>query len=111
MTILDRLKLELANKQYFNDFEYEVFLAENGLKDIKADYDKATNQLALLQTVRDIFEALSNNIELFMKVQTEFTTVSSAYSNLNDRINNIEKRIAELPNYQATKTFTCLYYN
>lgn len=48
----------------------------------------------------------------YMKIQTEFTTVSSAYKNLRDRIDELEKRIAELPNYEAVApTITCLYYN
>ena len=107
MTNLERLKLELAHKDYFTDTEFRVFLEENGLD---ADYTK--NQLELLQTVLAIFQALINNIELYMKIQTEFTTVSSAYKNLRDRIDELEKRIAELPNYEAVApTITCLYYN
>ncbi len=56
---------------------------------------KAENQLELLQTDLAIFQALINNIELYMKIQTEFTTVSPAYKNLRDRIDELEKRIAE----------------
>ena len=111
MTNLERLKLELAHKDYFTDTEFRVFLEENGL-DADYTYNKAQNQLELLQTVLAIFQALINNIELYMKIQTEFTTVSSAYKNLRDRIDELEKRIAELPNYEAVApTITCLYYN
>ena len=81
MTNLERLKLELAHKDYFTDTEFRVFLEENGL-DADYTYNKAENQLELLQTVLAIF-------------QTEFTTVSSAYKNLRDRIDELEKRIAE----------------
>ena len=81
MTNLERLKLELAHKDYFTDTDYT--------------YTKAENQLELLQTVLAIFQALINNIELYMKIQTEFTTVSSAYKNLRDRIDELEKRISE----------------
>ena len=81
MTNLERLKLELAHKDYFTDTYYS--------------YNKAENQLELLQTVLAIFQALINNIELYMKIQTEFTTVSSAYKNLRDRIDELEKRISE----------------
>ena len=94
MTNLERLKLELAHKDYFTDTEFRVFLEENGL-DADYTYNKAENQLELLQTVLAIFQALINNIELYMKIQTEFTTVSSAYKNLRDRIDELEKRIAE----------------
>ena len=81
MTNWERLKLELAHKDYFTDTDYT--------------YNKAENQLELLQTVLAIFQALINNIELYMKIQTEFTTVSSAYKNLRDRIDELEKRISE----------------
>jgi len=64
MTNLERLKLELAHKDYFTDTDYT--------------YNKAENQLELLQTDLAIFQALINNIELYMKIQTEFTTVSPA---------------------------------
>ena len=74
--------------------QFRVFLEENGL-DADYTYNKAENQLELLQTVLAIFQALINNIELYMKIQTEFTTVSSAYKNLRDRIDELEKRIAE----------------
>lgn len=111
MTNLDRLKLELANKDYFTDEEYTVLLDENGL-DSKGDYKKESNQLSLLQTVLAVLEALSNNIELYMKVQTEFTTISSAYENLNMRIDVLNKKIAELPSYEPTaKTITYIFCN
>ncbi len=31
MKVLDRLKLELNNKDYFNDEEYTIYLEENDL--------------------------------------------------------------------------------
>jgi hypothetical protein len=64
MTNLERLKLELANKSYFTDTEYAVFLEENGLDSTKT-YDKQTNQLPLLQTVLAILQALQNNLDLY----------------------------------------------
>lgn len=111
MTNIERLKLELANKQYFTDEEYTVFLEENGLE-ASETYSKEKNQLDLLETVLAILEALSNNIELYMSIQTEFTTTSSAYESLNNRISALEKKIAELPNYEASaKAITYLFCN
>lgn len=111
MTNLERLKLELANKQYFTDDEYTVFLDENGLNATDT-YNKEDDQLELLQSVLAVLNSLSNNIELFMKIQTEFTTVSSAYANLAKRIDTLEKKIAELPNYQSTApTITYMFCN
>ena len=43
MQNLDRLKLELNNKEYFTEEEYSIFLNENGLDPI-AKYDKSTMQ-------------------------------------------------------------------
>lgn len=112
MTIIDRLKLELAHKDYFTDTEFNAFLSENGIDDSSITYDKSVHQLALLTTVRDILEALSNNIELYMRIQTEFTTVGSAYANLEKRIDAIEKRIEQLPTYEPTaKSFSYIYFN
>lgn len=43
MTVLERLKLELNNKEYLTDAEYIQFLTENNLISTDA-YDKATMQ-------------------------------------------------------------------
>lgn len=111
MTNLERLKLELAHKSYFTDEEYIVLLDENGLV-ANDTYNKATNQLELLQTVISILQALTNNIDLYRNIETEFTTTSSAYKNINDRIDELNKRIAQMPSYEPTaQTITYLFYN
>ena len=43
MTNLERLKLELAHKDYFTDTEFRVFLEENGL-DADYTYNKAVSR-------------------------------------------------------------------
>ncbi len=43
MTVLERLKLELSNKEYFTDQEYTTFLQENNLT-ATDNYDKTTMQ-------------------------------------------------------------------
>jgi hypothetical protein len=111
MTNLERLKLELANKSYFTDTEYAVFLEENGLDSTKT-YDKQTNQLPLLQTVLAILQALQNNLDLYRIYNTEFVTQGQAYSALSKQIDSISKRIAELPYYAPTaKTITYMFSN
>jgi hypothetical protein len=111
MTNLERLKLELANKSYFTDTEYAVFLDENGLDSTKT-YDKQTNQLPLLQTVLAILQALQNNLDLYRNLNTEFVTQGQAYSALSKQIDAISKRIAELPYYAPTaKTITYMFSN
>lgn len=111
MTNLDRLKLELSNKQYFTDSEYSVFLEENGL--ISTDtYAKSPDEIYLLQTVIAILQALTNNIDLFRSIETEFVTTSSAYKNLKDRIDELYKRISLMPSYHSVNsTITYLYHN
>ena len=96
MTVLDRLKLELANKEYMTDTEYIVFIKENNL-DETTTYDKATMQKELLLTVLDILEVVSNDVDIMRKVETEFTTTSDAYKYLEKRIAQIKDRIASLP--------------
>ena len=96
MTVLDRLKLELANKEYMTDTEYIVFIKENNL-DETITYNKATMQKQLLLTVLDILEVVSNDVDIMRKVETEFSTTSDAYKYLEKRIAQIKDRIASLP--------------
>lgn len=111
MDNLSRLKLELSHKSYFSDEEYCIFLSENGL--IATDtYDKQKDELYLLQTLVAILQALSNNIDLYMRITTEFTSQSSAFSNIRTRIDELNKRIALIPTYESTaNTITYLFHN
>lgn len=96
MTVLDRLNLELGNKEYLTDIENIVFLSENNL--VNTDlYNKATMQKQLLLTVVDILEVVANDVDIMRKVETEFTTTSEAYKYLQERIQNIKDRIASIP--------------
>lgn len=96
MQNLERLKLELANKEYLTDDEYIVFLTENSLSPTTT-YDKSTMQKQLLLTVLDILEVVSNDVDIMRKVETEFTTTSDAYKYLEKRIAQVKDRIASLP--------------
>lgn len=98
MTVLERLKLELNNKEYLTDTEYTQFLKENGFDTaIMPEYDKTSMQKALLLTVIDILEVVSNDVDIMRRVETEFTTTSDAYKHLQERIQNIKDRIASIP--------------
>lgn len=98
MTILERLKLELGNKEYFTDEEYTVLLKENGLAPSNM-YDKAIHQRDLLLTVLDILNTLSNDINTFRKLEDGDTgfSQSSAYTLLRQRIEDVKSRIATIP--------------
>lgn len=98
MDILTRLKLELGNKEYFTDEEYKQFLQENNFDIITLPtYDKLTMQKDLLYTAIDILEAVSNDVDIMRKVETEFATTSDAYKHLQNRIQQIKDRIASIP--------------
>ena len=95
MTNLERLKLELNNKEYFTDGEYTIFLEENNLNSAD-EYNKSTMQRELLWTVVDVLESLANDVDLMRKIKTEFTTTTEAVKFLNDRIERIKARIENL---------------
>lgn len=109
MTVLERLNLELANKEYLTDEEYKVLLAENSLTSATS-YDKATMQKQLLLTVLDILEVVANDVDIMRRVETEFTTTSDAYKHLQERIQNIKDRIAGIPDSEEEYSPFSLMY-
>lgn len=96
MKVLDRLKLELNNNEYFNDLEYSQYLTENKLNP-DDDYLKETMQRNLLLTVLSVLETLSNDTDLFRTVKTEFLTTGDAAKYLEQRIQKLKEKIATLP--------------
>lgn len=108
MKTLDRLKLELSNKEYFSDTEYTQYLSENNLT-ANADYDKSTMQRDLLYTVIDVLESVSNNVDIMRRVETEFATIGDASKHLETRIAKIRKRISELPDNEQDGCFSLLF--
>ncbi|MCI1951204.1 MAG: hypothetical protein LKJ50_00465 [Clostridiales bacterium] len=96
ITVLDRLKIELNNKDYYSDNTYSMYLDENGL-DSTANFNVITMKKSLYQTVYDILDSLANNIDLFRSVETEFTTTSEAYKYLQERLNDIQAKILSIP--------------
>ena len=93
---LERLKIELNNRPYYSDDIYNMYLSENNL-DPEDTYNKKTMQKRLLYTVLDVLESLSNDINIFRSVETEFTTVSDAYSELHKRLYALQRRIDSVP--------------
>ncbi|AKA71207.1 hypothetical protein [Clostridium scatologenes] len=97
MKVLERLKLELSNRQYFSDTEYTTFLSENNLNATN-DYDKAIMQRNLLLTVLDVLEALSNDVDMMRKLNNDdIMSASEAYKYLDLQKQNIKQRIAAIP--------------
>lgn len=96
MQVLDRLKMELSNQQYFADNQYIQFLTENNLTPTD-EYDKATMQKLLLFTVIDVLEAVTNDIDLMTGISTEFSNIGQAYEFLEARIQQVKDKIAAIP--------------
>lgn len=113
MNVIDRLKMELGNKEYFTDEQYIQFLIENDFDPNLVGsllYDKTTMQKQLLFTVLDILEAVCNDVDIMRRVETEFTTTSGAYTYLKERIQSVKDRIASIPNAEEEYSdFTLMY--
>jgi hypothetical protein len=95
MTNLERVKLELGGKDYFTNDALEVLLTENGLTS-SADFE-AKDKKKILATVLDVLNALMNNLDVYMKTETEFSNTSIAANHLQDRINTLERKINIIP--------------
>lgn len=106
MIVLDRLKLELSNKEYFSDEQYAQFLTENSLTDTDI-YDKSSMQRNLLLTVLDVLEAVSNDVDIMRSVQTEFSTESAAYKWMANRIQQVKDKIATIPDPDEEENASC----
>lgn len=106
MQILDRLKMELSNQEYFSDEQYTQFLLENGLS-ATAEYNKETDQRQMLLSALDILEAVSNDIDIMRQTITEFTTTSQAYKYLEKRIQNLRDKIASIP--EPEEEYSCFH--
>lgn len=104
MQIIDRLKMELSNQEYFSDEQYTQFLLENGLS-ATAEYNKETDQRQMLLSALDILEAVSNDIDIMRQTITEFTTTSQAYKYLEKRIQNLRDKIASIP--EPEEEYSC----
>lgn len=94
MTNLQRLNIELNEKKYFDNWEevYTEILDENGL-DAEEIYSKENNHVSMLESVYAVLQSLSNNIDAFRKIETEFTTVSAAYQYLQKRLKDLRVEI------------------
>ena len=109
MQVLDRLKLELSNQEYFSDTEYIQFLAENYLEPTD-EYRKDVMQRDLYQTVIDVLEAVSNDINIMRSISTGFGNIGQAYDYIEARIAQIEDKIAAIPlPYEGNSCFSMMF--
>ena len=97
MNNLERFKFNINEKQYFSTPEkteqiYENLLEENGLDPVE-DYDKASDEIPMLEAVYSLLQMLANNIEIYCKVETEFATTTAAYQYLQKRLADLRAEI------------------
>lgn len=109
MQVIDRLKLELSNQEYFSDAEYTQFLAENYL-DPNEEYIKDVMQRDLYQAVIDIFEAVTNDINLMRSISTSFGNIGQAYEYIEARIAQLKDKQAAIPMpYEQNSCFSMMF--
>lgn len=94
MNNLSRLKLELNNKTYYdNQDEILTSILEDNDLDPYDEYSKANDRINMLESVFDFMQTLANDTDVFIKVTSEFTTVSAAYAYLQKRLKDIRAEI------------------
>lgn len=110
MINLERFQLQLNNKNYMSESAYCVYLEENGLDPYEI-YTTA-NKKPLLYTVLSVLDTLSNNIDLFCSVETEFSNTTEAFSALSRRIVQVKNQINALDDTGTTtdNTFSIMYF-
>ncbi len=111
-TVLQRVKFELGNKQYYSDEEYSLIIYENHMNP-EATYNKDTDQRNMLETVYAILQTLCNDLDVFRRIETEFSTEDQAYKYLHLRLQDIQNRIDSIPDPEAEETsnVSYMYFN
>lgn len=109
MQVLDRLKLELSNQEYFSDIEYIQFLSENDLAPDE-EYRKDVMQRDLYQSVIDILEAVCNDINIMRSISTGFGSIGQAYEYIDARISQLKDKQASIPlPYENHSCFSMMF--
>ncbi len=95
MLNIERLNFELNDKDYFGTAQYSLFetiLQDNNL-DPQDEYNKDNDRVNMLESVYDVLNMLSNDIDKFRRVETEFVTTSAAYQYLQKRLKDLRAEI------------------
>ena len=95
MLNIERLNLELNDKDYFGNAQqglFENILTDNNL-DPFDEYVKDNDRVNMLESVYDVLNMLSNDIDKFRRVETEFVTTSAAYQYLQKRLKDLRAEI------------------
>lgn len=95
MLNIERLNLELNDKDYFGNAQQDLFeniLTDNNLDPLD-EYVKDNDRVNMLESVYDVLNMLSNDIDKFRRVETEFVTTSAAYQYLQKRLKDLRAEI------------------
>lgn len=95
MLNIERLNFELNDKDYFGNAQqdlYENILSDNNLDPLD-EYVKVNDRVNMLESVYDVLNMLSNDIDKFRRVETEFVTTSAAYQYLQKRLKDLRAEI------------------
>lgn len=97
ITNLNRLKMELNNKEYYTDEEYSIFLQENDLLGDDDYGNTKEDKIKLLKTTVQVLETLANDVDLMRKLDAkDILTTSEASKYLQKRIDQLNSKIVDL---------------
>lgn len=113
MTNIERLQMETKGITLTPD-ELEIYLQENGLA-CNTDYNPTsnTNKRNILKTALSILESIANQPDLMKNYKQDDISVSQFHENLMSRIDQLERKIREIPNddlaYQDGASFFYMF--
>ncbi len=102
MTNSERLQMETKGIT-LTPSELDIYLLENGL-DSNTDYDPTsnTNKRNILKTALSILESIANQPALMKSYKQDDISVNQFHENLMARIDQLERKIREIPNDEKT---------
>jgi hypothetical protein len=113
MTNLERLQLEIKSISLTTD-ELNIYLQESDLtaNDIYNPQSN-TNKRNILKSALSILESIANQPELMKSYKQDDITISQFHENLMARIDQLERKIREIPNddlsYQDGASFFYMF--
>ncbi|ABO48920.1 conserved hypothetical protein [Desulforamulus reducens MI-1] len=98
MTNIERLNLEIKGIDLTID-ELSIYLQEQNLEsNIEYNPTSNTNKRNILKTALAILESIANQPQLMKSYKQDDITVSQFHENLQSRIDQLERKIREIPN-------------
>lgn len=113
MTNLERLQLEIKSIDLTID-EISVYLLESDLTpNIEYNPQSNTNKRNILKSALSILESIANQPALMKNYKQDDISVSQFHENLMSRIDQLERKIREIPNddlsYQDGASFFYMF--